>query len=94
MSHKSCCCNDRTIVVSPYAEAPAQYGYGGFGGCGSWWWIIILLILFCGWGNNGFGNCGGCNDGCGNGCGNGNNWWIILILLFCCCGCGTGYGRY
>ena len=90
MSHKNCCCNDRTIVVSPYAQAPV-HNHDGFGD-GCWWWIIIIL-LFCCCGNNGFGNCGGCgNDGCGN---NGfGNWWIIIILIFCCCGCGTGYGRY
>ena len=30
-------------------------------------WIIILLILFCGCGNNSWGN--SCNDRCDNNCG-------------------------
>lgn len=32
-------------------------GYNdGWGGGASWWIIIMFLFVFCGWGNNGWGN--------------------------------------
>lgn len=45
-----------TMPVAPTNSG----GNGGFGwgGDGAWWIIILFLFVFCGWGNNGFGNNG------------------------------------
>lgn len=34
----------------------------GFGAGNGWWILIILFAIFGGWGNNGYGNNGGCSD--------------------------------
>lgn len=31
-------------------------GYGDGWGGGAWWIIVLFLFVFCGWGNNGWGN--------------------------------------
>ena len=69
-----------------------ESGMSNWGGCNNSCLWIILILLFCGCGENGFGNFGNCGCGCENGMD--NCWIIIIILLFCCCGnnsnCGCG----
>lgn len=44
-------------------------GNNGWGGNSALWIILLIIILF-GWGNNGCGCNGGCNNSCcNNGCG-------------------------
>lgn len=46
------------------AATGSNRGNDGWGNDGGAWWIIILfLFVFCGWGNNGFGNGFGGNSG-------------------------------
>lgn len=45
-----------TMPVTP--TGMMNSGFGGFGGDGAWWIIILFLFVFCGCGNNGWGNNG------------------------------------
>ena len=45
-----------TMPVAPTNSGGS--GGLGWGGDGAWWIIILFLFVFCGWGNNGFGNNG------------------------------------
>lgn len=45
-----------TMPVAP--TGMMNSGFGGFGGDGAWWIIILFLFVFCGLGNNGWGNNG------------------------------------
>lgn len=52
--------------LSDIAAVSGRNGYDdGFGGGGACWIIILFLFVFCGWGNNGFGNNRGGYDSAG-----------------------------
>ena len=50
-----------TMPVAP--TGMMNSGFGGFGGDGAWWIIILFLFVFCGWGNNSWGNNAGNSGG-------------------------------
>lgn len=52
------------MMTMPVAPANTSNGGGfGWGGDGAWWIIILFLFVFCGWGNNSWGNNGNSGGG-------------------------------
>jgi len=50
--------SDTTMMmpVAPTTMTGTRNDGFGFGDNGAWWIIILFLFVFCGWGNNGWGN--------------------------------------